>query len=74
MPKRILIVDDNEDIRRVIRWFLESRTTCEVCGEAVSGLTPSKRLERFIPFNSLGLFDACNERHRSRSRLKGDVA
>jgi DNA-binding NarL/FixJ family response regulator len=37
MPKRILIADDNEDLRRVIRWFLESQTTCEVCGEAVNG-------------------------------------
>jgi CheY-like chemotaxis protein len=41
MPKRILIVDDNEDIRRVIRWFLESRTACEVCGEAVDGVARS---------------------------------
>jgi CheY-like chemotaxis protein len=37
VAKRILIVDDDEDLRRVIRWFLESRTTCEVCGEAING-------------------------------------
>src|SRR5579862_2671669 len=38
MPKRILIADDDEDLRKVIRWFLEAKTNCVVCGEAVNGI------------------------------------
>ena len=49
MPKRILIVDDNEDIRRVIRWFLEPRTTCEVCGEAVNGVDAIEKARTLNP-------------------------
>jgi CheY-like chemotaxis protein len=37
MLKRILIADDDASIRKVTRCFLESRTTCQVCGEAVDG-------------------------------------
>jgi DNA-binding NarL/FixJ family response regulator len=36
--KSILIADDNEQIRKVVRCFLESRTEFRVCGEAVNGL------------------------------------
>ena len=49
MPKRILIGDDNEDIRRVMRWFLESRTTCEVCGEAVNGVDAIEKARTLHP-------------------------
>jgi DNA-binding NarL/FixJ family response regulator len=49
MPKRILIADDNEDIRRVIRWFLESRTACEVCGEAVNGVDAIEKADTLHP-------------------------
>src|ERR1700731_5134354 len=49
MPKRILIADDNEDIRRVIRWFLESRTACEVCGEAVDGVDAIEKARTLHP-------------------------
>jgi CheY-like chemotaxis protein len=49
MPKRILIADDNEDIRRVIRWFLESRTACEVCGEAVDGVDAIEKARTLLP-------------------------
>jgi DNA-binding NarL/FixJ family response regulator len=38
MSRRILIADDDEDVRQAIRCFLESETTCEVCGEAVNGI------------------------------------
>jgi len=34
---RILIADDHAVIRAGIRWVLESRANCEVCGEAVTG-------------------------------------
>ena|ERR1700680_3277900 len=38
MPRRILIVDHDANVRKMTRCFLESRTTCEVCGEAVNGV------------------------------------
>jgi DNA-binding NarL/FixJ family response regulator len=38
MPKSILIADDSEPIRSVLRTFLESREGFEVCGEAVDGV------------------------------------
>jgi two-component system, NarL family, vancomycin resistance associated response regulator VraR len=41
--------DDDEDLRRVIRWFLESRTTCEVCGEAVNGLDAIEKARTLNP-------------------------
>jgi DNA-binding NarL/FixJ family response regulator len=38
MPKRILIADDDANLRRMIRYFIELRMQCEVCGEAVDGV------------------------------------
>jgi NarL family two-component system response regulator LiaR len=38
MQKRILLVDDNPTMRRLIRAFLEFRPDVEVCGEASDGL------------------------------------
>jgi DNA-binding NarL/FixJ family response regulator len=35
--KRILIVDDGEEVRQVMRAVLEARTGYEVCGEASNG-------------------------------------
>src|ERR1700688_2735322 len=49
MTKRILIADEDEDIRRVIRWFLESRTTCEVCGEAVNAVDAIEKARTLNP-------------------------
>jgi DNA-binding NarL/FixJ family response regulator len=49
MPKRILIADDDEGIRRVIRWFIESRTTCKVCAEAVNGVEAIEKASTLIP-------------------------
>lgn len=37
MGKRILIVDDGEEVRQVMRAVLEARTSYEVCGEASNG-------------------------------------
>jgi DNA-binding NarL/FixJ family response regulator len=37
VPKRILIVDDNEVVRYTLRNFLSREGDVEVCGEAVSG-------------------------------------
>jgi two-component system, NarL family, response regulator LiaR len=38
MQKRILLVDDNPAMRKLIRSFLEFRPDVEVCGEASNGL------------------------------------
>jgi DNA-binding NarL/FixJ family response regulator len=35
--KRILIADDGEEVRQVVRAVLEARTSYEVCGEASNG-------------------------------------
>ncbi len=39
MPKKILIVDDNEAVRRAIRFCIEEHTDWGVCGEAENGKT-----------------------------------
>jgi CheY-like chemotaxis protein len=49
MPKRVLIADDDADLRRVIRWLLESRTTFEVCGEAVNGVDAIEKARTLRP-------------------------
>jgi CheY-like chemotaxis protein len=49
MPKQILIADDDEDIRRVIRWLIASRTSYEVCGEAVNGLDAIEKARTLSP-------------------------
>lgn len=38
MHKRILIVDDSDSTRGLVREFLQSRPDFEVCGEAADGL------------------------------------
>ena len=37
MPKRILIVDDLEYLRKMVRDFLEEELGFHVCGEAIDG-------------------------------------
>src|ERR1700682_5643266 len=49
MPKRILIADDDDDVRRMIRWFLKLRTTYEVCGEAVNGVDAIEKARTLSP-------------------------
>lgn len=38
MPKRILVVDDHPQIRKVLRGFVHLQNDCEVCGEAEDGV------------------------------------
>jgi len=38
MPRKILVVDDHPEIRRVLRGFVHLQDDCQVCGEAVDGL------------------------------------
>jgi CheY-like chemotaxis protein len=49
MTRRILIADDDEDIRRITRWFLESLGKCEVCGEAVNGVDAIEKARTLNP-------------------------
>lgn len=49
MPKRILIVDDNATIRRLLRSFLGSQFGFEVCGEADDGVDGIAKARELIP-------------------------
>ena len=43
------MIADDEDIRKVIRWFFEARTTFDVCGEAVTGAGAVEKAETLNP-------------------------
>jgi DNA-binding NarL/FixJ family response regulator len=49
MPKCILIADDSETIRTVLRTYLESREGFEVCGEAVDGVDAIEKAKELNP-------------------------
>ena len=49
MAKHILIVDDSDTVRKVIRLFLESQLGLEVCGEAVDGVDAIEKAEKLKP-------------------------
>ena len=49
MPKSILIVDDNDQIRRVVRGFLEGKSGLKVCGEAVDGYEAIEKAQVLKP-------------------------
>jgi DNA-binding NarL/FixJ family response regulator len=49
VPKCILIVDNNECIRKRIRAFLEDQTGLKVCGEAVDGYDAIEKAELLKP-------------------------
>ena len=49
MAKNILIVDDNQLVRKVFRSFVESLTHFEVCGEAVNGLDAIEKTRTLHP-------------------------
>ena len=49
MAKRILIVDDGEEVRQVLRAIIESRTCYEICGEAGNGLEGIEQALRLKP-------------------------
>ena len=46
---RILIVDDNETVRRGLRSFLSSRTDFSICGEAADGLDAIEKTKALQP-------------------------
>lgn len=49
MAKQILIADDGNTARRVIRALLETRTGFQVCGEAVDGLDAIEKAKTLRP-------------------------
>jgi two-component system, NarL family, response regulator NreC len=46
---RILIVDDNEMVRRGVRRLLFPQTTWEVCGEAINGTEAVQKARELLP-------------------------
>jgi DNA-binding NarL/FixJ family response regulator len=49
LPKSILIVDDHEQVRKILRDFLERETGFEVCGEAVDGYDAVQKAQELKP-------------------------
>ena len=49
MPKSILIVDDSDTVRDVIRFFLEGQEDLVVCGEAVDGVDGIEKAKLLKP-------------------------
>lgn len=49
MPKCILIVDDHEHIRKIIRSVLEKESGFDVCGEAVDGFDAIDKAQELKP-------------------------
>jgi DNA-binding NarL/FixJ family response regulator len=49
MSKSILIVDDNQLVRKILRSFVEARTHFEVCGEAANGLDAIEKTRTLHP-------------------------
>jgi two-component system, chemotaxis family, protein-glutamate methylesterase/glutaminase len=47
--KCILIVDGNQNIRTIIRGFLESETGLRICGEAVDGYDAVEKAQQLKP-------------------------
>ena len=49
MPKCILIADDSETVRTIMRTFLESQAGFEVCREAVDGVDTIEKAKALQP-------------------------
>jgi DNA-binding NarL/FixJ family response regulator len=74
MPKRILIVDDSDTVRKLIRLFLESHAGLEVCGEAGDGVDGIEKAKELKP--DLVLLDLAMPRMNgaeAASVLKGQM-
>ena len=48
-PKTILIADDNERVRKILRRALERDTNFEICGEATDGLEAVSKAKELSP-------------------------
>jgi DNA-binding NarL/FixJ family response regulator len=49
MLKRVLIADDNDFVRDVIRTFLHDQAEIEVCGQAVDGIETIEKTRQLKP-------------------------
>ena len=49
MSKRVLVVDDEPDLRKLIRWLLELDERCGCIAEADSGASAVREAERVAP-------------------------
>jgi DNA-binding NarL/FixJ family response regulator len=49
LPKCILIVDNEEYLRKLVRDFLETQTGYDVCGEAVDGYDAIEKAQELKP-------------------------
>ncbi|HMC67595.1 MAG TPA: response regulator [Mycobacteriales bacterium] len=49
MPKRVLVVDDEPDLRRLLRWLLEIDERCSGIAEADDGASAMREAQRLAP-------------------------
>lgn len=49
MTKRVLVVDDEPDLRRLLRWLLEIDERCDGIAEADDGESALREAERIAP-------------------------
>ena len=49
MTKRVLVVDDEPDLRRLLRWLLEVDERCSSIAEAEDGESALREAERIAP-------------------------
>lgn len=47
--KRILIADDGQEVRQVVRAIIEARTGYEICGEAANGVEAVEKAQQLKP-------------------------
>jgi DNA-binding NarL/FixJ family response regulator len=48
-PANILLVDDNDLVRKIARMFIETQTDLEICGEAVDGSDAIEKAKQLQP-------------------------
>lgn len=49
MPKQILIADDSQTVRRILRMFLQTQRDVKVCGEASNGFEAVEQARKLQP-------------------------
>ena len=49
MPKRVLVVDDEPDLRSLLRWLLEIDERCSAIAEANDGASAVREAEKMAP-------------------------
>jgi DNA-binding NarL/FixJ family response regulator len=49
VPKQILIADDSQTVRRILRMFLQTQRDVKVCGEASNGFEAVEQARKLQP-------------------------